>query len=103
MMSGFNMVDDKIMEGIKETDWKVRVYKNLFSIIFTLITLYTIQNFGINLKNPKLRIGLPIALSILLSMFVKYKYDQYYAEYDAPIIPPIIPPEIPPNCPPVNS
>lgn len=75
-LDGFKMVDDKIKEGIKvETEWKVRIYNHLFSIVFTLITLFSMFDFGINLKNLQLRTGLPMLLSAILVIFLKLKYD----------------------------
>jgi hypothetical protein len=87
ILDAFKMVDDKINEGIKvETDWKTRVYKHLFSIVFTFITIYSIFDFSVNLKNQQLRTTLPILLSAFLAIFLKLKYDN---AYEVPVAVPV--------------
>jgi len=50
-------------------------FKNLFTIMFSLLTIKAIIQFSVKLSNKNMRIALPTFMSILLLIGFKQKYD----------------------------
>ena len=50
-------------------------FKNLFTIVFSLLTMKTILLFAVKLNNKNLQIALPTLVSVLLLIGIKRKYD----------------------------
>jgi len=59
-------------------------FKNLFAIMFSLLTIKTIILFAVKLRNKNLRIALPTVMSFLLLLGFKKKYD---SRCNPPVVP----------------
>ncbi len=59
-------------------------FNNLFTIMFSLLTIKTIIQFSVKLSNKNLRIALPTVMSILLLFGFKKKYD---SRCNPPVVP----------------